>query len=141
MEIKVKRNFPHSHSQMEINVEEKDPKEALAMATVFTEPDKCLNCGNTEGIIWQANKAKSDKGGYFTYVKRICPKCKASSSLGEYVTGGFFWKNWEVYSKHNIGQSGNNQQQPQQSQQYNQEPPQNDDSETPPPTAGEVNFG
>lgn len=93
MEIKVQKKI--GTSVLDITIDEKDEREALAKATFYLQPDYCGLCKGTN-IVWQSNKAKTDDG-IFTYVKRICLSCKAVSTAGEYKTGGLFWKNWEVY--------------------------------------------
>ncbi len=101
MDIKVKKQL--QNSMLEINIEEKEDKEALAKALVFTQPDYCPLCKG-KNIAWEANKVNTDDGT-FTYIKRKClnKDCLASSTLGEYKSGGFFWKPWEIYKKNGGG--------------------------------------
>ncbi len=95
MKIIVKKNL--GNSQLEIECEGKDEKEALAKATFFTQPDYCGLCKATN-IVWSSNKAQAKDGsGVFTYIKRKCLKCGAESTAGEYKDGGLFWKAWEIY--------------------------------------------
>lgn len=93
MEIIVKKQI--GKSQLEVKVDEKDEKDAIAKATFFMQPDYCGLCKDTN-IVWNSNKAQTDDGT-FTYIKRKCLKCGASSTAGEYKTGGLFWKQWEIY--------------------------------------------
>jgi hypothetical protein len=96
------------NAKMEIEVSAEKEKEALAKALFYMQTDKCLHknekdetCGNT-GIVWESNKAQTDEGT-FTYIKRRCLKCGATSTAGEYKEGGYFWKRWEIFkSKDNI---------------------------------------
>ena len=95
MQIKITKTF-NAGTKLEIDVEDKDEREAIAKALFFTAPDYCGLCKSTN-IIWQTNKAKDAKGDSFTYIKRFCLACKAQSTAGEYKDGGFFWKRWEIY--------------------------------------------
>jgi len=93
MIIKLNRKVGAATAQIEI--EEKDNKDALALMCFFSEPDYCFLCKGTN-LKWESNKAQTDQGT-FTYIKRRClnPACKATSTMGEYKTGGFFWKPFE----------------------------------------------
>lgn len=94
MQITVKKNI--GKSQLEVVCDGKDDKESIALALLFTQPDVCGLCHQTN-IIWDSNKAKSDSGS-FTYIKRKCLGCNATSTLGSYQDGnGYFWKQWELY--------------------------------------------
>jgi len=96
MQIKVKKQL--GKAILEIDIEERNDKEAIAKALVFTQPDYCSLCkGNN--VIWIQNKANTEDGGSYVYIKRKClnPKCLAESTLGEYKSGGYFWKPWEIY--------------------------------------------
>lgn len=90
MQIKVKRTM--GDAVAEIEVEGKDIKEAMLMATVFTQQDYCSLCNNAK-IYWNSNK---DKEGNI-YIKRRCSKCGAESKLGNYKTGGYFWHKFEIW--------------------------------------------
>jgi len=91
MKIEVTKQF--ANSALKVQVEDSDDKKALAKALIFTEPDVCGLCHNTN-IRWTSNKAQTDEGEY-TYIKRVCRKCGATSTLGSYKTGGHYWKKWE----------------------------------------------
>lgn len=132
--IKVRRNI--NNQTVEFDVDEKDFKEAMALAITICVQDYCDNCKNRSGIVWQTNRAESKKDGkMYTYVKRRCLKCFAESTLGSYADGrGYFWKRFEVYQ----GKQGQNNQQGnyQNNQpQYQQESPKEQmiNPETPPP--------
>lgn len=79
-------------------VEEERGKNLLANASFFGDiPSKCGVCGS-ENVHLNMNKAKAKDGsGEYTYLKVICKDCNARSQLGEYKSGGYFWKNWEEY--------------------------------------------
>lgn len=95
MEIKVQKKL--GNSMLEVSIEEKNDKDAIAKALIFTQPDYCPLCKGTN-IVWDSNKANTAEGT-FTYIKRRCLNCKATSTLGEYKAGGYFWKPWEIYEK------------------------------------------
>ena len=95
MQITIKKRL--LNSMLEVDVDEKDEKDALRKALFFTQPDVCGLCGKTN-IVWQANEAKSEKDGRnYTFIRRRCQDCKATSTAGEYLDGGLFWKQWEIY--------------------------------------------
>lgn len=86
-----------NNATLEVEIDEKTEKEAIAKATFFTQPDYCGLCKGTN-IVWNSNKAQAKDGsGTFTYIKRKCLKCGAESTAGEYKDGGLFWKAWEIY--------------------------------------------
>lgn len=91
MKIEVTKQF--NTSAMKITIEDSDMKKCLQKALVYTQPDVCGLCKSTE-IRWDTNKAQTDDGE-FIYVKRICRKCGATSTMGDYKGGGNFWKQWE----------------------------------------------
>lgn len=98
MQIKITKSFG-PNTNLEIEVEDKKDRDAIAKALFFTEPDQCGLCGGDD-IVWRSNKAQEKDGnGMFTYIKRYClkPGCRAQSTAGEYKDGGFFWKAWEIY--------------------------------------------
>jgi hypothetical protein len=104
MEININKKI--GSNVLQIKIDEKDTKEALSQAIFFTERDICLfekadgkRC-YSENVIWETNKAKTDNGT-FTYIKRRCLACGATSTAGEYKDGGFFWKKWELFKKDN----------------------------------------
>jgi len=95
--MKIKLIKTIGDSKLEIETEEKDIKIALANVLLLTQKDKCSKCGSEE-IEFHTNKATTEDGT-FIYVKRKCMNktCNASSTMGEYKGGGFFWKEWEIY--------------------------------------------
>lgn len=78
----------------------------MARMTFWTTEDICLYKKQdgkfcySQRIVWESNKAKTDDGT-FTYIKRRCLACGATSTMGEYKEGGFYWKGWEIYKKSN----------------------------------------
>lgn len=106
----LKINKKVGNNTVEVEIDEKSPKEEIAKMCFWLTPDYCFLCKGSN-IIWETNKAKTTDGT-FTYVKRKCvnPECIAknggtcaTSTMGEYKEGGFFWKNWEVFKgKDNI---------------------------------------
>lgn len=84
----------------QFDIEEKDELETLHKIIVLSNPrHKCI-CGNNdpEQFHFTTNKSSNDKGT-FTYVNVKCNKCEARSKLGEYKAGGYFWHEFEKYSK------------------------------------------
>jgi hypothetical protein len=80
--------------KIEVEIEEKDEMETLHKAIVLTHPrTRCDACGNTENFYLVSNK---DTEGN-TYVNYKCGKCKATSKLGQYKAGGYFWREYEEY--------------------------------------------
>ena len=96
MQININKQIGNASLQITIN--EKDEKEALVKAVVFAQPDICGLC-KKENIVWQANKVKINAKETHTYIKRRCLSCEAVSVLGEFKTGGYFWKKWTKYKK------------------------------------------
>lgn len=77
--------------------DEKDELETLSkVITMGNAPTSCGIC-ESEDVHFSSNKSTSEKGT-FVFVKVICKKCGARSNLGQYKTGGYFWKGWEKYS-------------------------------------------
>ena len=78
-----------------LEIEEKDDMDTLHVAIALANPKRrCTNCGNTEGLYLTTNKGKG-----FVFINTKCPKCGARSGLGRYEGGGYFWKDFELYSK------------------------------------------
>lgn len=109
MNIKINKKIGDNAIQIEID--EKDNKEAIAQMTFWATRDICLHEGDdgkrcySNNIIWESNKAKTNDGT-FTYIKRRCLTCGATSTMGEYKEGGYFWKPWEIYkSKDQVSES------------------------------------
>jgi hypothetical protein len=89
---------------VQVVIDEKKPKDELAKMCFWLTPDYCFLCKG-QNIVFEANNAKT-ADGTFTYIKRKCinPECIqknggtcATSTMGEYKDGGFFWKQWEVF--------------------------------------------
>ena len=79
---------------IELQIEERDDMETLHKAIVLANPRRVCNvCQNSTGIYWTSNK---DKEGN-VYVNMKCPKCGARSKLGQYKSGGYFWRDFEQY--------------------------------------------
>jgi hypothetical protein len=96
MLIKLNRKINGANVQFDIDEREED--KAFEKMTFLSVEDYCSNCGNRDGIVWQSNRASTDKGE-FLYTKRRCLKCSATSGIGKYKTGGMYWKQFEVFSK------------------------------------------
>ena len=94
--MKILINKAIGTSRMQIEIDERQDKEALLKATFFLAPDVCGLCVQPTNVIWEGRRTKGDTGT-FTYISRRCLKCTAQSTMGEYKDGGFFWKKWEIY--------------------------------------------
>ncbi len=80
----------------DFEVDEEQELEALSKAGFLASmPTKCTECGDND-VHLASNKSSSEKGT-FTFVYMQCNKCGAKAQLGQYKTGGMFWKKWEVY--------------------------------------------
>lgn len=100
MQIKFKKQV--GDTQLEVDIEGQSFKEAMLKGAFLFEKDFCWLDGFQDAPIkWEARKAKSDNGE-FIYVKRVARTQDgriATSTLGEYQGGGYFWKGWEEYKK------------------------------------------
>jgi len=96
MDIKIKKTIGKTDFEFDI-LNERDDFEALVKASqVAMMPTKCGLCGS-ENITLSSNKGKTKDGGEVTFLKVICHDCNARSQVGQYKSGGTFWKNWEKY--------------------------------------------
>lgn len=84
--IQVTKTF--GKTEIKLNIEGKDTKDALLKASIFTESDACGNC-KKDNVSIQGRVAKS-----YPFVDRVCGDCGYQSSLGSYKEGGYFWKEW-----------------------------------------------
>lgn len=96
MKITIQRKI--GSAVLTLEVEDREDKVAFAKALPLTEQDYCGLC-QSNNIKWHTNKVKTDDGKEYIYIKRRCLKCGATSTLGEYVGGGYFWKQWQIYRK------------------------------------------
>lgn len=90
----------------EFIIDEKDDKKAFEMMTFLATPDHCWLEGFKDAkVFWEARHAKGKEGTptagqTFIYIERKARSADgkwATSQMGEYQDGGFFWKRWEVY--------------------------------------------
>lgn len=96
----VKSTLTIGGTEFEFQSEEKDDKEALLRAISLATPRTFCNICRDNGMENKrllARRAETEKGS-FIYISVKC-KCDASSTLGEYKQGGYFWKEYEVYQK------------------------------------------
>ena len=78
--------------QITLEIEERDERLMLHKAIALTNPRTFCNvCKATEGF-----KLGSHKSGEYVFTYVEC-KCGAKSNLGEYKSGGYFWKEFEKY--------------------------------------------
>lgn len=93
----VKVNVKLGFASYQFEIDEQKEIEALHKAIVLANPrHRCNECGNDNpsDMYFTSNK---DKDGN-TYVNVKCAKCGAKSKLGQYKTGGYFWKDFEKYT-------------------------------------------
>jgi len=100
MEIKVSKQL--GNASLEVNINDKDEKEALAKALLFTQADICGLC-KEDNIVWDANKVLLIEKDTYIYINRRCLSCGAVSTFGEFKTGGYFWRKWKIYNKSGNG--------------------------------------
>lgn len=96
----VKATVNIGGQQVQFEADEKDEMEAMHKVIALSNPHTTCNICNDQGLAnkkFTTNKHTGEKGT-FTFVNIKC-KCGARSSLGEYKTGGYFWKAYEKYEK------------------------------------------
>ena len=94
--MKAKVNFKLGHSSYQLEIDEPSAMDTLhQMAVLGNPPSFCHECKNNQYFRLDSNK---DKEGN-TYVNVICTAkgCGAKSKLGQYKTGGYFWRNFEKW--------------------------------------------
>lgn len=105
MKIEVEREMGIG-TKAKFTIDEKEDKDALLMLAFIAEPMYChLEGFKGNPVRLQARRAKGKEGGEhagktFTYIERVCYNDKgerATSVMGEYQEGGYYWKQWEVY--------------------------------------------
>jgi hypothetical protein len=104
------------NDRAEFVIDEKDEKKAFEMLAFLSTPDYCWLDGFEDAKVrWECRRAKgkegTDKAGQtFMYIERKARSKDgkwATSQMGEYQDGGFYWKRWEVYEpKSDHGGSG-----------------------------------
>ena len=84
--------------KIRLEISEQKEMETLHKAIVLSEPrNYCNLCQNKSNFYLTTNK---DKEGN-VYVNNKCGQCGARSKLGQYKTGGYFWREFELYKKPN----------------------------------------
>lgn len=93
----AKATFNFGGINYEFQFDEKTDKETLNKIITLSNPPKyCDNCKNEKFFKFTTNK--DTEGNIYINVK--CTSCGAKSKLGEYKTGGYFWKRpFELYKK------------------------------------------
>lgn len=96
--MKVISNLKLGSTSFTFEVEEKDDKETMLKAISLATPRLYCNVCKASGFDTKAMNARKSKtdDGEFTYISVRCV-CGASSTLGSYKSGGFFWKEYEAY--------------------------------------------
>lgn len=94
---KVNKKLGDTMYQFE--VDGKDVIDVLSdMAQLSSMPDYCPLCKSSFCNL-EMNKAKDDKGGEYTFVYVRCKKCNAKAQMGQYKSGGIYWKKFEKFEK------------------------------------------
>lgn len=104
MQIKYTKAF--GSDRAEFIIDEKDEERAFEMLSFLATPDYCWLEGFEDAKVrWECRRAKgkegTDKAGQtFLFIERKA-RAKdgrwATSQMGKYQGGGFFWKRWEIY--------------------------------------------
>lgn len=77
-----------------------EPKEidTLHKAIVLSNPKNyCALCKNNDKDKFVLDSNKDNEGN--TYVNIVCRGCGAKSKLGQYKTGGYFWRDFVKFEK------------------------------------------
>ncbi len=107
----VEANFKIGPVAYKIVVDEKNEMDSMHKAIVLANPRTYCNvCKNNQFFNFDTNKATSENGT-FTYIKVRClaKDCGAESTLGQYKTGGYFWKKFEKYERPATQEEGPNE--------------------------------
>ena len=95
MIIKLKKKL--GTTEYEFIMEGIKPFDVLQEAAQMSQmPDLCPLCNSDDTLELQMNKSKSEKGE-FTFIYVYCKHCNAKAQIGQYKTGGIFWKPFEKY--------------------------------------------
>lgn len=107
MQIEVKRTIG-TNCEAKFLIDEKEDKDALLMLAFLSEPLYChLDGFKDKAVKLSARRVKGKEGTEnagktFTYIQREAynpeTKQRATSVMGEYQEGGYYWKQWEVYT-------------------------------------------
>ena len=99
------------NTEYEFQADEKDPIDSLHIVIALSSIRRSCNMCNAsqEEFYFTTNKNTSEKGT-FTFVNVKCGKCEARSGLGQYKSGGYFWKDFEKYGKGGQGEQATNEQ-------------------------------
>lgn len=80
--------------------DEKDPIESLHIVVALANIRKVCNlCKATQDQFYFTTNKHSGQKGTFTFINVKCGNCDGKSALGQYKTGGYFWKDFEKYEK------------------------------------------
>ena len=94
--MKVTSKLTLGNREYVFECDEKSEMESLNKAIVLADaPTICDECKNDNPNMFKFATNKTKEGNI--YVKVHCEKCGADANLGQYKTGGFFWKGFEKY--------------------------------------------
>lgn len=107
MQITLKKTLS-TDTVAEFHINENSDKDALLMLAFLSEPMKCPLEGFKDAPVkLNARRVKGQEGTQnagktFTYIERVAynpaTKQRATSTMGEYQEGGYYWKQWEIYT-------------------------------------------
>ena len=89
MKINITKKVGNDQYVFQID-KEKD-FDALADAGMLASMPTQCSCGSSKVHLG------SNKSQEYVFVYMQCDDCAAKSQLGQYKSGGFFWKKWEKY--------------------------------------------
>ena len=93
----AKANLKLGLVNYQFEIEDKDEMDTLHKIIVLSNPRRfCNACRNDNQDLFHLTSNKDKEGN--TYINVKC-KCGARSKLGQYKTGGYFWHDFEVYTK------------------------------------------
>jgi len=120
MTIKVQRKMGEAEYTFEFTG---DFKEVMKQSAFLMEKDYCWLDGFKESQIRYDVREADTANGKFIYVKRKARSTDgriATSTLGTYQGGGYFWKTWEIYIPQEKNANGTDK--PNADGSYNNEP-------------------
>lgn len=94
--MKVKTQLNLGGVQYTFEIEERDEMDTLHKAAVLSSPRAKCNVCEDAGLSNKKLTSNKDSEGN-TYVNVVCLKCGAKSKLGQFKTGGYFWREYEKY--------------------------------------------
>lgn len=96
--MEIRTSFLIGGVKYEFNFEEPKELDGLHKSTVLSNPKThCNICDNAGKENFKLDSNKDKEGN--TYINVLCMSCGAKSKLGQYKTGGYFWKDFEKFER------------------------------------------